>query len=138
MYTARKGETLVTIADRFGVSLDQLRRWNKLSGVKVAPGQRLHVAEPSAVPRTSHTRGHRYASSAAKASNAKGSNTKPSNAKPSAPASTKGKTNSASSHQQSQKAAANASQKKSQAPAAKSNHAQKPTAPAKSSTSKQK
>jgi len=133
MYTARKGETLVTIADRFGVSLDQLRRWNKLSGVKVAPGQRLHVAEPSAVPRTSHTRGHRYASSAAKASN-----TKPSNAKPSAPASTKGKTNSASSHQQSQKAAANASQKKSQAPAAKSNHAQKPTAPAKSSTSKQK
>ena len=43
---------------RFGVSLDQLRRWNKISsGTHVAPGQRLHVAEPVAVH---HTRsGHR-------------------------------------------------------------------------------
>src|SRR5579862_5436769 len=28
MYTTRRGDTLVSIADRFGVSLDQLRRWN--------------------------------------------------------------------------------------------------------------
>jgi membrane-bound lytic murein transglycosylase D len=49
LYTARKGDTLVTIADRFGVSLNQLRRWNKIAGIKVQPGRRLHVAEPASV-----------------------------------------------------------------------------------------
>lgn len=53
LYTARRGDTLVSIADRFGVSLDQLRRWNKLSsGTRVQPGQRLHVSEPATVHRT--------------------------------------------------------------------------------------
>jgi membrane-bound lytic murein transglycosylase D len=53
VYTTRRGDTLVSIADRFGVSLDQLRRWNKTpSGIKVEPGRRLHVAEPSSVQRT--------------------------------------------------------------------------------------
>ena len=48
VYTSRRGDTLVSIADRFGVSLDQLRRWNKIpSGIKVDPGRRLFVAEPS-------------------------------------------------------------------------------------------
>jgi len=51
LYTTRRGDTLVSIADRFGVSLSQLRRWNHLSGVKVAPGRRLHVAEPARVVR---------------------------------------------------------------------------------------
>jgi membrane-bound lytic murein transglycosylase D len=49
LYTVRRGDTLVTIADRFGVSLSQLRRWNKIAGVKVEPGRRLHVAEPTIV-----------------------------------------------------------------------------------------
>jgi membrane-bound lytic murein transglycosylase D len=52
LYTTRRGDTLVTIADRFGVSLDQLRRWNRISGVRVEPGRRLHVAEPSSMART--------------------------------------------------------------------------------------
>jgi membrane-bound lytic murein transglycosylase D len=52
LYTVRKGETLVTISDRFGVSLSQLRRWNKITGIKVQPGQRLHVADPASIPRT--------------------------------------------------------------------------------------
>ncbi len=53
LYTTRRGDTLVSIADRFGVSLDQLRRWNHIaSGNKVAPGQRLHVAEPPTIRRT--------------------------------------------------------------------------------------
>src|SRR5579863_7352469 len=48
VYTTRRGDTLVSIADRFGVSLDQLRRWNKISsGIKVEPGRRLFVADPS-------------------------------------------------------------------------------------------
>ncbi len=51
VYTTRRGDTLVSIADRFGVSLSQLRRWNNLTGTKVAPGRRLHVAEPVRVSR---------------------------------------------------------------------------------------
>jgi membrane-bound lytic murein transglycosylase D len=47
LYTSRRGDTLVTIADRFGLSLDQLRRWNHLTGTKVAAGQKLRVAAPS-------------------------------------------------------------------------------------------
>jgi membrane-bound lytic murein transglycosylase D len=54
LYTARRGDTLVSIADRFGVSLDQLRRWNKISsGIKVEPGRKLHVAEPSSAQHSS-------------------------------------------------------------------------------------
>jgi membrane-bound lytic murein transglycosylase D len=49
LYTARRGDTLVTIADRFGVSLAELRRWNKLTGIRVEPGRRLRVAEPPVV-----------------------------------------------------------------------------------------
>ena len=62
LYTTRRGDTLVSIADRFGVSLDQLRRWNKIpSGIKVEPGRRLHVAEPATVQRS--TTRHRGANS---------------------------------------------------------------------------
>jgi membrane-bound lytic murein transglycosylase D len=53
LYTVRRGDTLVSIADRFGVSLDQLRRWNKIpTGIRVDTGRRLHVAEPAMVRRT--------------------------------------------------------------------------------------
>ena len=63
LYTVRRGDTLVTIADRFGVSLSQLRRWNKITGIKVEPGRRIHVAEPVVVQRASS--GHRRRTSAA-------------------------------------------------------------------------
>jgi membrane-bound lytic murein transglycosylase D len=54
LYTVRRGDTLVTIADRFGVSLSQLRRWNGIpSGIRVQAGRRLHVAEPAPVSRAS-------------------------------------------------------------------------------------
>jgi len=63
-YTARKGDTLVTIADRFGVSLAQLRRWNKLTGtgVKVEAGRKLVVAESATAPRASSSRKRHAAS----------------------------------------------------------------------------
>ena len=62
-YTTRRGDTLVSVADRFGVSLTQLRRWNKLpaSGTRIEAGRRLHVAEPNLVrtstSRTRHAKG---------------------------------------------------------------------------------
>jgi membrane-bound lytic murein transglycosylase D len=53
LYTTRRGDTLVSIADRFGVSLNQLRRWNKIpTGIRVEPGRRLHVAEPATLQRS--------------------------------------------------------------------------------------
>ena len=62
LYTVRRGDTLVTIADRFGVSLSQLRRWNGISsGIRVEAGRRLHVAEP-APARTASTRRRRNSS----------------------------------------------------------------------------
>jgi membrane-bound lytic murein transglycosylase D len=62
MYTARKGDTLVNIADRFGVSLDDLRHWNKMTGIKVDPGRRLHVGE--ATNATHASRSHKHGASA--------------------------------------------------------------------------
>jgi membrane-bound lytic murein transglycosylase D len=63
LYTVRRGDTLVTIADRFGVSLGELRRWNHLSGFRVEPGRRLHVTEPARLSEVASTAGHRRSSS---------------------------------------------------------------------------
>ncbi len=68
LYIVRRGDTLVTIADRFGVSLSQLRRWNSIpSGIRVEAGRRLRVAEPAPVQAASthRRRGSRKGSSAA-------------------------------------------------------------------------
>ncbi len=45
-YSVRRGDTLVTIADRFNVSVEDLRRWNALSSGVAHPGRTLYVAEP--------------------------------------------------------------------------------------------
>jgi membrane-bound lytic murein transglycosylase D len=65
LYTVRRGDTLVTIADRFGVSLAELRRWNNVTGMHVEPGRRLHVAEPAPVQHASGRSSRRHRSSAA-------------------------------------------------------------------------
>jgi membrane-bound lytic murein transglycosylase D len=62
LYTTRKGDTLVSIADRFGVSLTQLRNWNDITGVKVGAGRRLRVAEPANVAHTGKKHRHELAS----------------------------------------------------------------------------
>jgi len=66
LYTTRRGDTLVTIADRYGVSLNQLRHWNNITGTLVKPGRRLYVADPDDQPHAavhdqprSEVRGHR-------------------------------------------------------------------------------
>ena len=58
-YTARRGDTLVTIADRFNISPEELRRWNKLSASTLKPGRVLYVAEPLRLASSSRTRGRR-------------------------------------------------------------------------------
>ncbi len=45
-YTVHRGDTLITVADRFGVSVEELRRWNHLSSNSIVPGHAITVAEP--------------------------------------------------------------------------------------------
>lgn len=45
-YTLRRFDTLVTVADRFGVTVEQLRIWNHLVSTHVVPGRSLYVTEP--------------------------------------------------------------------------------------------
>lgn len=49
LYKPRRGDTLVTIADRFGVTVQQLRRWNNLRGTAIPLGRSLYVSEPARI-----------------------------------------------------------------------------------------
>jgi len=67
-YTMKRGDTIVNVADRFGVTVDQLLAWNHLSSSKVAAGKNLYVAEPihlAPATRTSKSRRGRSVTSAA-------------------------------------------------------------------------
>jgi membrane-bound lytic murein transglycosylase D len=76
-YAVRSGDTLVTVADRFNVSVEELRRWNHLSSSTVKPGQSLSVAEPVKLAPATHVRGrHAVPQQASEKAPAKGSTTK--------------------------------------------------------------
>lgn len=55
LYKVEHGDTLVTVADRFNITVQQLRRWNHLSAAHLEPGRRLYVAEPARVTRSSRS-----------------------------------------------------------------------------------
>jgi membrane-bound lytic murein transglycosylase D len=88
LYTARSGDTLVTISDRFGVSLTQLRRWNKITGTKVPPGHRLYVADPDTIHHSA-TRAHRGTGAQASPNNHHAAPSKSAVNKPAPPAAPK-------------------------------------------------
>ncbi len=46
IYRVRRGDTLVTVADRFNVSVEQLREWNNLRSSAITPGRSIRVNEP--------------------------------------------------------------------------------------------
>jgi membrane-bound lytic murein transglycosylase D len=56
-YTVRAGDTLVTVADRFNVTIDELRKWNVLTSSSVKPGHVLYVAEPVRLAPAERARG---------------------------------------------------------------------------------
>src|SRR6201999_454919 len=58
-YGVRRGDTLITVADRFGVSVEELRRWNHLSSNVVKPGTSLAVVEPVKLAPVTHVRSRR-------------------------------------------------------------------------------
>ena len=47
-YTVRRGESLPTIAARYGVTAEDLRRWNNLTQNSVAAGKRLRIVSDAA------------------------------------------------------------------------------------------
>ena len=53
LYKVQHGDTLVTVADRFNITVQQLRRWNHLRVARLDPGRRLYVAEPARISRSS-------------------------------------------------------------------------------------
>jgi membrane-bound lytic murein transglycosylase D len=55
LYKVEHGDTLVTVADRFNITVQQLRRWNHLTAAHLEPGRRLYVAEPARVTRSSRS-----------------------------------------------------------------------------------
>ena len=55
-YTTRPGDTLVTVADRFNVSVENLRRWNHLSSSKIKPRRTLFVDQPIHLAPATHVR----------------------------------------------------------------------------------
>jgi membrane-bound lytic murein transglycosylase D len=56
IYRAQRGDTVVTVADRFDVTVDQLRRWNHIRGNTITPGRKLYVSEPARISAASRSR----------------------------------------------------------------------------------
>jgi membrane-bound lytic murein transglycosylase D len=57
-YTTHKGDTLISVADRFGVTQQQLRTWNHLpAGNALGSGHVLQVASPALTHAAAHSRG---------------------------------------------------------------------------------
>jgi membrane-bound lytic murein transglycosylase D len=83
-YTVRRNDTLVTVADRFNVSVEQLRRWNHLSSNTVKTGRLLAVAEPVKLAPGTRVRGRKSRGRAASSAAATRVSTKKSNVKPAA------------------------------------------------------
>jgi len=64
-YKVRKGDTVLSVADDFGVPPDRLRRWNRLKGNSLRPGRSLLVYKPLSgdaprLERVSRSRGKKY------------------------------------------------------------------------------
>lgn len=55
-YITRAGDTLLTVADRFNVSVEDLRRWNHLSSSTIRPHRSLAVSEPVHLAPITHVR----------------------------------------------------------------------------------
>jgi membrane-bound lytic murein transglycosylase D len=70
-YVTRAGDTLITIADRFNVSVEDLRRWNHLSSSSIKPHRTLEVTQPVHLAPAMRVRGRGRASQSSAASSSK-------------------------------------------------------------------
>jgi membrane-bound lytic murein transglycosylase D len=46
-YTVRKGDTVLSVADDFGVPAEKVRQWNRLKGNALRPGRSLTIFKPA-------------------------------------------------------------------------------------------
>lgn len=44
-YTIQKGDTLYSIARKYGVTIEDLKKWNQLAGNNIQPGQNLKISD---------------------------------------------------------------------------------------------
>lgn len=95
-YTVHRGDTLITVADRFGVSVEELRRWNHLSSNTLSPGHTLTVAAPVKLApgtrvrgKSSHKRATQHTASASSHTKSTHASSKQASAKSSSGAHTK-------------------------------------------------
>jgi peptidoglycan lytic transglycosylase D len=68
-YKVRRGDTVLSIADDFGVPADKLRRWNRLKGNSLRAGRTLVIYRPVAQPEasTAKSKGNKNSNLSAKA-----------------------------------------------------------------------
>jgi LysM repeat protein len=125
----------VTIADRFAVSLNELRRWNKIPGIKVQPGQRLHVAEPASMQRAA-AHSHRSGGSPAGAHDAQAAPAKGAPVKPASPRAPVKRATPSAKKAPAQRSATTAGAKKSGARSAKKTRARRRTVTSKTPAAK--
>ena len=74
MYHVRKGDTVLSVADDFGVPAEKIRRWNGLRGNTLRAGRKLKIYKPVAggeSERTMAAKSSRSAKTAAKANKGK-------------------------------------------------------------------
>jgi membrane-bound lytic murein transglycosylase D len=75
-YVTRAGDTLITVADRFNISVSDLKRWNQLPSGALAVHRTLNVSEPVHLAPVTHVRARTAPSNAAHPTAAKSSTTK--------------------------------------------------------------
>jgi len=81
-YTTRRGDTLVTVADRFNVTAENLRQWNHLSSSTLSAGRKIYVAEPVRLAPTSRAKRSRARASSKSSRSSKGRSSKTSSKAP--------------------------------------------------------
>ena len=74
-YIVRRGDTLLSIGDRFNITSADLHRWNAASSLRLKPGKAIFVAEPIHLAHASRARGRRHASGSKARGRASATNT---------------------------------------------------------------
>ncbi len=69
-YRVRRGDTVVTVADRFGVMASDIRRWNHVQGNRLPTGRTLYVSAPTKVSHRRRSASRSYAVRAKKSGRA--------------------------------------------------------------------
>jgi membrane-bound lytic murein transglycosylase D len=72
-YVTRAGDTLINVADRFNVSVSDLKQWNHLSSSVIGPHRTLDVSEPVHLAPVTHVRARAASSGAAHTTATQGS-----------------------------------------------------------------